>query len=140
MADIVVTVNQVGRAQPQKDEVYDFIAAEAIAKGQPVYQLSTGKVGVADANAAGKQQVRGIALTKAAAGSPVAVLKRGFATGFTVSGLNADSPLYLSDTAGSLADAAGTMTVVVARVVAMTDYPTLTKLVYVDCDWSKIWS
>ena len=36
--------------------------------GQAVYVLTTGKCGVADANAAGKQQFRGIALNGAAAG------------------------------------------------------------------------
>ena len=62
MADITVTAAKVAVVHPHNAEIYDFIASEAISAGQAVYQLSTGKVGVADANGAGKQQFRGIAL------------------------------------------------------------------------------
>ncbi len=140
MADITVTAAQVAPIYPHHAEIYDFIATEAIAKGQIVYQLTTGKVGVADANAGGKQQARGIALKAAAAGEAVSVLKKGHVAGYTVSGLNADVRLYLSDTAGALADAAGTMSVTCGRVVAMPDDPTLTKVLYADFDWNTQWS
>jgi len=139
MTDIVVTAAQVSVVYPEKAEIFDFIATEAITKGQAVYQLATGKVGVADANASGKQQFRGIALNKAAAGQAVSVLIRGHIYGFTVSGLNGDALAYLSDTAGALADAAGSMTVPVGRVVALPN-PALTKVLFVDVPILTTWS
>lgn len=139
MADITVTAAQVAVVSPHNAEIYDFIATEAITAGQPVYQLSTGKVGVADANAAGKQQFRGIALKAAAAGQAVSVLKRGMVTGYTISGLNRDVAVYLSDTAGSLADAAGTMSVICGRVFSLSD-SNLSKVLYIDADWLRAWA
>ena len=138
MADITVTAAKVAPVFPEKAEIFDMIAVEAITKGQAVYQTTAGKAGVADANASGKQQFRGIALNAAAAGSAVSVLKKGHVSGFTLSG-NYDSLAYLSDTAGALADAAGTMTVNCGRVMALTDKD-LTKVLYVDADWLRAWS
>jgi hypothetical protein len=140
MADIALTAAQIALIYPQWAEVYDVVVTEAVTAGQAIYQLTTGKFGVADANAAGKQQFRGIALKAAGANGAVTLLKRGHCYGFTVSGLNADVPLYLSDTAGALADAAGTLSVICGRVVAMPNLPTLTKVVYIDADWLRIWA
>lgn len=139
MADITVTAAQVAVVNPDQAEIYDFIANAAITAGQPVYQLSTGKVGPADANAAGQQQFRGIALKSVGAGQAVSVLKKGFVTGFAISGLNRDVPVYLSDTVGSLADAAGTMTVICGRVFSLTD-TALSKVLYIEADWLRAWS
>lgn len=134
MADLTVTATKVAPVFPSKAEIYPMIATEAITAGQVVYLLSTGKIGVADANAAGKQQARGIALESAPAGGAVSVLKRGHVSGFTIS-QNGDTRLFLSDTAGAVADAAGTMSVPLGRVVSMSD-SALTKVVYVDLNWS----
>lgn len=139
MADITVTAAQVAVTHPHNAEIYDFIATEAITAGQAVYQLTTGKVGVADANAAGKQQFRGIALKSVGAGQAVSVLKRGFVTGFGISGLNRDAAVYLSDTAGSLADAAGTMSVICGRVFSLSDSD-LSKVLYINADWLRAWA
>lgn len=139
MADITVTAAKVGVLFPDKAEIFDMIAAEAITAGQPVYQTSAGKAGVADANASGKEQVRGIALNAAGAGQAVSVLKRGHVGGFTLAGAY-DSIAYLSDTVGRLADAAGTMNVPVGRVVGLTD-AAITKALYVDARWGGLnWS
>lgn len=139
MADLTIVSNGVHLVFADQAEIKDMIAAEAITKGQPVYRTSAGKAGVADANAAGKQQFRGIALKAASAGQPVPVLKRGFLSGFVLSGVAYDGPVYLSDTAGSLADAAGTMSVICGRVHALPD-PDLTKILYVDADWLRAWA
>jgi hypothetical protein len=138
MADITVTAAKVALVNPDKAEVIDMIAAEALTAGQAVYLTATGKAGLADANAAGKQQCRGIALKKAAAGEVVSVLVKGMAYGFTLAG-NYDTSVYLSDNAGALADAAGTMTVVVGRVFPLTDKD-LTKVLYVNCSPERIWA
>lgn len=139
MADITCTAAQVAVVFPMQAEIYDFIATEAITAGQPVYQLTTGKVGVADANAGGKQQFRGIALKSVAAGQAVSVLKKGHLYGYTLTGLNRDALVYLSDTAGSLADGVGTMTVNCGRVFSLTDSD-LTKILYIEADWLRAWA
>lgn len=137
MADIAVTAAQVAVLYPLKAEIYSFIAAEAITAGQAVYFTSAGKAGVADANASGKQQVRGIALNAAGAGSAVDVIKRGAVAGFTLGTYN--TLAYLSDTAGALADAAGTVSAPVGRIVALTD-SSLTKALYVDLNWADTYA
>ena len=139
MADITVTAAQVAVVFPHTAEIYDFIAAEAITAGQAVYQLSTGKVGVADANVVGKQQFRGLALKTVGAGQAVSVLKQGAVEGFNLTSLNRDAILYLSDTAGALADtASATKTVNCGRVISLSD-AYLTKALYIQADWLKDW-
>lgn len=137
MADIAVTAASLRVVYPTAAEIYDFKAAVAITAGQAVYQLSAGTVGLADANDSGKEQFRGIALKSVAAGEAVSVLKEGHIGGLGVSGLNADAALYLSNTAGALADAAGTMTVVCGRVFTVPDG---TKVAYIFADWLRAWS
>lgn len=135
MTAIVVTAAHVDRARPDSDEVIPVVLATAVTRGQVLYQ-STAGFGVADADDAGKQQARGIALDNGAAGQTIAMLKRGFVSGFAVSGLNDDAILYLSNTAGALDDGAGTLTVRCGRVTKLQD----TKMVYVDFDWTIVWA
>lgn len=135
MTAIVVTAAHVDRARPDSDEVIPVVLATAVTRGQVLYQ-STAGFGVADADDAGKQQARGIALDNGAAGQTIAMLKRGFVSGFAVSGLNDDAILYLSNTAGALDDSAGTLTVRCGRVTKLQD----TKMVYVDFDWTIVWA
>ncbi len=139
MSAIALTAAQIAPTHPETAELYDLIAAEAITAGQAVYLTSTGKAGVADANAAGKQQFRGIATKSVGAGQPVSILKKGHVGGFTVSGMAYDAPAYLSDTAGALDTAAGTMTVPCGRVTALSD-PNRTKVLYIDADWITTWA
>jgi hypothetical protein len=138
MADITVTAAKVKPIPEGLIDIRSYIAAETITTGQAVYFLTTGKVGVADANAAGKQQFRGIALNGGGAGSAISVLHSGDVEGFTLTG-NADSLVYLSDTAGFLSDSAGTMTVVAGRVVCRSDND-LTKVLRVDTRWLVTWA
>ncbi|HMN12583.1 MAG TPA: hypothetical protein PKD55_09695 [Bellilinea sp.] len=138
MADITVTAAKVAPVFPEKSDIRTYIATETITAGQAVYILTTGKVGVADANAAGKQQFRGIALNGGAAGAAIDVLHEGEVYGFTLAG-NADTLLYLSDTAGVLSDTAGTMTVVCGRVVCLAD-KSLTKVARVFVQWEAQWA
>lgn len=140
MADIALTAAQIGLVFPEKAEVFDFIAAATITAGQVVYLDSNGKAGVADANDSGKEQARGIALNGGGAGQAISVLKRGHVYGFTISSMAYDALAYLSNTAGALADAAGTMTVRCGRVVSLSDGTTLTKVLHADFDWRSNWS
>lgn len=139
MADIVVTTAQVSPVDLMKADIRSYIAAEAITAGQAVYLTTAGKAGVADADAAGKQQFRGIALQSVAAGQAVDVMHDGEIAGFTVSALNCGAFAYLSDTVGALSDGAGTMTVRVGRVVARTD-KSATKVLRVFTQWDADWS
>lgn len=137
MADITVTAAQVGRVFPQNDIVISVKLAEAVTKGQAGYQLTAGTFGLADTNAAGRQQFRGIFLESGSAGQVVPLLIKGAVYGFGVSSLNGDAVLYGSDTAGAMADAAGTLTVICGRVLGLSDG---TKVAYIDAQWSQIWA
>lgn len=131
MADITVTAAQVRRVYPDRDEAYDVTASSAVTAGQPVYAVTgTGKYAAADGSAAGTAQVRGLALNDAAAGESFTMLVRGVVAGFTLTSQNFDDRIYLSDTnTGILADSAGTVSIVVGRVVRAND-SSATKLLY----------
>ena len=139
MADITIGSNGISLVFSNEADIRDIIAVEAITAGQPVYVTSAGKAGIADANGSGKQQFRGIALKDTPAGKPCPVLVKGDVSGYVLSGVAYDGIVYLSDTAGSLADAAGTMTVNCGRVTNLTD-PDLTKILHVEADWLRAWS
>lgn len=140
MTVITVTAAQVAPVDPSKASIRNYIAGVALTKGVPVYiDGTTGKVNIADANGSGTKQFRGITLDAAGAGQAVRVLEAGDVYGFTLSGAY-DSIVYLSDTAGSLDDAAGTVTVICGRVAPMSDN-SLTKVLRVatrldGADWS----
>lgn len=135
MAQVTKTTAQIALVYPQKAEVYDKIAAEAITAGETVYVNTAGKVAKGDASAAGTLKNSGLALNSAAAGKAVSVLKRGHVAGVAVSGLNVGAVVYFSDTAGEMADAAGTTSKAIG-VVDATSEPTPTKLLYVDQAWN----
>lgn len=138
MADLTRTEAAVAVVFPLKAQIHTGIAAEAVEKGQVLYILAAGTWGIADANAAGKQQARGIALQSVGAGQALSVLKEGHVAGFTIT-QDGDSQLFLSDTAGAIADAAGTMTVPIGRVVTITD-KAATKVAYLEFEWNVQWS
>lgn len=128
MADLALTAAQIGVVHPGQAEVYDYIAAVAITKGQAVYINSDGKAALVDGSAAGTAGYRGVALEAAAAEVAVSVILKGAVYGFTLSQAY-DADIYVSDTAGALADAAGTVSVLVGRVMPLTD-STITKVLY----------
>lgn len=136
MADITVTTAQVGRVFPQQDQVISVKLAETVTVGAPAYQTTSGTFGLADANAAGKQQFRGVFLEGGAAGDIVPLLKQGYLYGYTLGTI--ETPVYLSDTVGSFGDAAGTMTVVCGRVCTLPDGST--KVLYIEARWTHIWA
>ena len=139
MTDIALTAAHIGLCYPKSENIRSYIAAATITKGQAVYFTTDGTVGVADANDSGKQQFRGIALNGGGAGQAIDVLHEGEVYGFTISGLDADVLVYLSDTAGALADAAGTMTVAVGRVVCLSDKGA-TKVLRISTSWFAQWA
>lgn len=140
MADITVTAAQVAVLDPLKAVIGTYRAGADLTIGQAVYIDTNGKVQVADADATGKKQFRGIALRTVSSGDAVSVLHEGEIGGFTVSGMNGDAIAYLSNTAGKLADAAGSTSVACGRVVALTNGPTNTKVLRIFTRWSADWS
>lgn len=111
-------------------------AAEAITAGAPVrLDTSTGKFTNANGTTTGEARVFGIATRTVAAGEALTVVRKGILDGFALSGMNYDAAVYLSDTDGRLADAAGTVSTVVGRVVPGTSVTLGTsydKLLFVD--------
>jgi hypothetical protein len=134
MTAIALTVANIARNMDTKTRSY--IAAETITAGQAVYKLAAGTVGVADANASGKKQYRGIAINGGAAGVPIMVAYFGSVDGFTLTG-DVDTLIYLSDTAGGLDTAAGSTTVPVGRVDMRDDG---TKFLFTDVNWLADWA
>lgn len=138
MADIAVVADDIAVVFPRFAEIYDFVAAVSITPGQVLYLTTAGKVDLYDSNGSGTLQLLGIALNAAGAGQAVSVLKRGFVYGFTVSGLAYDAPVYGSNTAGSLADGAGSSSIVAGKVKCLTDGSNLTKVLYIDISWNVV--
>jgi len=126
------TTREVNVVFAETAEIRDMKEAETLAVGDVVYVTSAGKAGKADANASGKQQARGIVVKRQ--GTVVSVMKRGYLAGFDISALDYDAQVFLSDTAGKLDTAAGTLSVPCGRVSALTN-DSLSKILYVDFNW-----
>ncbi len=139
MADLVVTAAQVAAVFPQEARIRSYIAAATITAGQGVYRNSAGKADLADANGSGTLQFRGIALNGGGAGQAIDVLEDGEVFGFTIAGAY-DSLVYVSNTAGALADAAGGTSIVAGRVTCLTDGSTLTKILYISAKMNGDWA
>lgn len=138
MAEVAFTAAQIAPVFPDKAVIRSYIATETITKGQPVYILTTGKIGVADSDAAGKHQFRGVALNGGGAGQAIDVLQDGECYGFTLAG-NADTFVYLSDTAGKYDDGVCVNDIRCGRVVCMSDKD-LTKVLRVFVQWEADWA
>lgn len=136
MADITLTAARVAVIFPAKAIVFDAEAAVAIEAGQAVYINSNGKAALADASAANTLVTPGVALNKAAAGQGVSVLKEGHVAGYDLSGMAYGAKAYASDTAGALADAAGSTSLVMGSVVPIPVVGAPVKALYVEADWS----
>jgi hypothetical protein len=136
MADLTLTAAQIAPVFPLNslDETYDMVAGVSITAGQAIRQnTSSGKAALADANAgSGAEKAIGLSLNAAGAGQGVSFIQRGKVYGFDLSGLAYGALVYLSDTAGALADAPSTTnSVPVGRVVALSNSD-LTKVLELD--------
>jgi len=97
-------------------------AAENITPGAPVrLDTTSGKFTAANGTTAAEARVWGIAVGNAVikAGMPVTAIRRGVLDGYAFTQAY-DAPIYLSDTDATLADAAGTVSTVVGRVIPGT--------------------
>lgn len=131
MADITVTAAKVAPVFPDQAEIYSGVCSTTITAGQVVYFNSDGKLALSDASAAGTTIAAGVALEGGGAGQGISILKRGIVAGYTVSTLDPHAVLYISDTAGAMADAAGSNSGTVGKVWPLSD-SSFTDVVYVD--------
>jgi hypothetical protein len=116
MADMTLTTADKVNVGTLTVEQITGVAASAITAGSPVYIDTNGKFAASDANVSTADAVFGIATRTVAAGEALTVVRRGLMDGW--SNLPAyGAAVYASDTAGSLADAAGTASIVVGYVV-----------------------
>lgn len=136
MADLAITVANISVIKPEDAEIVQVVVAETVTAGQPLFFDSNGKGQLADANAAGERQARCLTLEAGLTNQSISCLKRGFVEGFTLTDQSFDDPIFLSDTVGVLADAAGTVTVPVGLVGPIAkDSSTISKILYLDFRW-----
>jgi hypothetical protein len=119
MADIALTtankVEVVGAPVLQ----LTLQAAEAITAGGIVRIDTNGKFTPGNGTTTTEAAIYGVATKTVAAGEYVTAIRRGRMDGFVFSGAYW-AAIYASDTDGRLADAAGTVSVVVGRIIPKT--------------------
>ena len=136
MADLAITVANIEVVKPEDAEIVQVVVAETVTAGQPIFFNSDGKGELADANAANEQQARALTLEAGNANQSISCLKQGYVEGFTLTDQSFDDPIFLSDTVGVLADAAGTLEVPVGLVSPIAkDSATISKVLYLRFRW-----
>lgn len=133
MADLTVTAAQVALIDPQHAETYDYQPAAGVTftpGDAACVDAATGLIDKAEADDPGKTDVAGIVVS--IRGKGVTLLKRGRVYGFDLSNLNYGASVYLSNTAGKLADGAGSTSVTVGKVVPVTESGRRVKVLYID--------
>lgn len=123
MAEIaLVTANKIEVVESNRQMTLP--AAEAIAAGAPV-RLDTANGRWTNANGSGAAEARvwGLATRTVIAGEALTAIRDGVMDGFDLSALAYDAAVYLSDTDGRIDTVAGTVSVVVGRVIPGTSTP-----------------
>lgn len=111
-------------------------AAVDITAGQLVRINTDGLWEPANAGAAGTADVYGVARGSVRAGFALTAIHEGVMDGWDLSGVDFGSPVYLSNTAGAVDTAAGTVSTVVGRVIPIHGNPLDVgpgKAIYFDC-------
>ncbi len=133
MANLALTVANRVRVVETLEQM-TLPAAEAIIAGQAVrIDTTTGKFTLANGTTAPEARIYGVATRSVPAGLAVTAIRHGVLDGFVLTQAY-DAALYLSDTDGMLADAAGTVSTVVGRVIpnfGVTLGTAADKLVYI---------
>ena len=133
MADLSITAADV--APLEIVEQFTAPAAAACTAGEYLKPDATsGKLEEGQANIAGNVgNGPGIALRSAGADEAVTIMRKGILSlGDALAGLSYDDPVYLSDTLGTLADSAGTVSTIVGYVVPVWDGTTPGKALKVE--------
>jgi len=141
MATITFTESLIGRVYPgDLDESYNVILlSSGITAGHALRQdPTTGAYALTSATASGTAGFRGIALETNVASGVVSILRRGVLYGYDLvaAGTAYDAPVYLGNAAGTLDTAPGAVSVLVGRVVSVTD-PGRTQVLYIDSEYAS---
>lgn len=109
-------------------------AAEAITAGNYVrLNVTTGKIEKGNGSTAAEARKGGLSLNTASAGETVTALRKGLADlGNALGDLTYDDDVFLSDTDATLADAAGTVSLIVGTTVPAWGATTADKLLRLD--------
>lgn len=134
MADLSITASEVSPV-----EVFEQVTLptdEALNAGQ-VGRLdpTSGKATKANGTLAAEARALGVSITHVtvAGEKPATLVKRGILDlGDALDALDFDDQVFLSDTDGTLADTAGTVTAAIGRVVPGWGAETADKLLFVD--------
>lgn len=131
-----VTEAQLLLLRPSESEVIPVIAGAAVTRGDAVYfGTADGKIQKTLSGTPATAQGRGIVLESAGSGQATSIVKRGWLGGYTLTNVPYDAQVFLDNAAGGIGTAAGTVSVPVGRVAALTD-ASRTKAVYVEFDWT----
>lgn len=119
MSDYALTTAGVASIDTLPHIQHTFVSGEAITAGAPVYMnTSTGRIYNSDANGSGTRQCLGIASESAlTSGVAVTVIMQGFMSGWNFGSATFGSAVFVSDTVGAIADAAGTASIYVGEIL-----------------------
>jgi hypothetical protein len=132
MAVIAVTGDRVSPLFINEAEIFNATCGVTITRGQLVYFDANGRVVLSNGGASPTAKLAGIALQAGNLGQVISIIKRGHVGGYTIP--QAYGALgYVSNTAGALDDAAGTVSKVCGVVVPLSD-AARTKVFYVNAD------
>ena len=128
MADLTITKTR----QVEVIQQFTGPAAEAIAVGQRCrFDATTGQITKGNATNAAEAARGGIAVHAAAVGETVTIINQGTVdVGEALAALNFGALVYVSNTDGSFADAAGTVSVVAGQVVPLWGSPTADRVLW----------
>jgi len=125
MADFTCTTAKFSLCDPQRAAIKPRRYHQTITAGQAVFLNTSGEAALAAANAT-SYLFHGLAMQSRLASEVGDIFEGGLGlgaecAGFEVSGANPSAIVYLSNTYGALASAAGTVIVRVGEVSALTD-------------------
>ena len=131
MADLTIDTAQVALVEIIESETLPV--AGPINAGDAVRINATGKAEQASAAASATADVIGVAITGSAAGT-ITVVRKGVVDlgAGALSGVAIDGVIYLSDTAGGLSDAPGTVSTIVGTVIPAWGTDPADKLLRID--------
>lgn len=133
MANLTITAAEVAIVKDY--ESLTLPVDEAVTAGQAGrLTVATGKLTKANGTAAPEARALGVFVRSSKfVNDPVTLLKRGILDlGAALDGVALDAIIYLSDTDGTLADSAGTVSVKIGRVIPGFASTTADKLLFVD--------
>lgn len=119
MANLTIDPTAVAGVRWEQSNAHSDVAVEAINAGQYCrIDATTGKIALGNATSAGEfGKGGGIAIKTAAAGGALSVVRRGLVdVGTALTALSYGAAVYLSDTDGTFADSAGTVSTIVGYV------------------------